>query len=364
MKNSTTTEIRPSFAGKWRFASTASAALLAAVMLPAMAATAGGERSGKEVVQATCGACHVSGKDGAAKIGDKQAWARLSARGLTSLTKTALAGIRKMPAHGGSADASNLEISRAITYMINQSGGHWVEPVGTAAPAAAPQVRKERTGQQIVHTQCDKCHHDGIAGAPMIGDQAAWTQRLKRGMDEVVRSAFNGHGPMPAKGGLSDITVNEMRNAIIYMFNPASASMVTPAAVPAPLRDANHKTVGNTEIFFGITSAESIRAAQKKRQMTGVANVPDGADFYHINVSLRDRISQALVTNAKVEARVEDPALRGDSRPLDLEAISEGIISYGSFFQLPTKGRYLITIKVQRPDAPQPAEARFEFTRN
>ena len=347
-----------------RFASAAGAALLAAVMLPAVAATAGGERSGKEVVQATCGACHVSGKDGAAKIGDKQAWAKLSARGLTSLTKTALMGIRKMPAHGGSADASDLEISRAITYMINQSGGNWVEPVGKAAPAVAPAAPKERSGEQIVHTQCEKCHHTGIAGAPMIGDQAAWTQRLKRGLDEVVRSAFNGHGPMPAKGGLADITVNEMRNAVIYMFNPATATKAGPAAVPAPPRDANHKTVGSSEIFFGITSADSIRAAQKNRQMATITNVPDGADYYHVNVSLRDRVTQALVTNAQVEARVEDPAFRGESKPLDLEAIREGVISYGSFFQLPTKGRYLITIKVQRPDAPQPAEARFEFSRN
>ena len=364
MTNSSRTETRQSFDRIWRFALAAgAAALLGAVMLPAVAAAGAGERSGKEVVQATCGTCHVSGKDGAPKIGDKQAWAKLSARGLTSLTKTALAGIRKMPAHGGSADASDLDISRAITYMINQSGGNWVEPVGKAVPAAVPAVRKERTGQQIVHTQCDKCHHDGIAGAPMIGDRDAWAQRLKRGLDEVVRSAFNGHGPMPARGGLADITVNEMRNAIIYMFNPASASVVAPVTVPVAPRDANHKTVGNTEIFFGIASAESIRTAQRSRRMTAIANVPDGSDQYHINVSLRDRTTQALVTNAQVEARVEDPALRGESKALDLLAINEGI-SYGSFFQLPTKGRYLITVKIQRPDTPQPAEARFEFNRN
>ena len=197
----------------------------------------------------------------------------------------------------------------------------------------------------------------------MIGDRDAWAQRLKRGLDEVVRSAFNGHGPMPARGGLADITVNEMRNAIIYMFNPASASVVAPVTVPVAPRDANHKTVGNTEIFFGIASAESIRTAQRSRRMTAIANVPDGSDQYHINVSLRDRTTQALVTNAQVEARVEDPALRGESKALDLLAINEGI-SYGSFFQLPTKGRYLITVKIQRPDTPQPAEARFEFNRN
>ena len=35
----------------------------------------------------------------------------------------------------------------------------------------------------------------------------------------------------------------------------------------------------------------------------------------------------------------------------------------GGFFRLPTKGRYFITVKIQRPDAPPPGEARFEFDR-
>ncbi|MEO8101292.1 MAG: c-type cytochrome [Betaproteobacteria bacterium] len=362
MNNNSGTDARPAGFPAGAFIA-AAFALLAVIAASAPAAAASGERSGKDVVQATCGACHTTGKDGAPKIGDQKAWGKLTALGLTGLTKVALSGIRKMPAHGGSPDASDLEISRAITYMVNRSGGKWIEPVGGAAPPARIEEHKERTGQQIVHIQCDKCHHDGIAGAPMIGDRTAWVQRLKRGMDEVVRSAFNGHGPMPARGGMADITVNEMRNAITYMFNPASATLVAPVALPVAPRDPFHKIVGNTEIFFGITSADSIRTAQKNRRMTSIADVPDGADYYHVNVSLRERTTQVLVTNAQVEARVEDPAQRGESKPLDIMAINKGI-SYGGFFQLATKGRYLITVKVQRPDALQPAEARFEYVRN
>lgn len=350
------------FSGRnWRYALALTATTLGTLLMSS--ANAAAERSGKEVVQATCGSCHTTGKDGAPKIGDKQAWGKLSTRGLSSLTASALTGFRKMPAHGGSADASDLEISRAITYMVNQSGGKWAEPVGKPAPVAKPAEPKERSGQRIVHTQCDKCHHNGDAGAPMIGDRDAWTKRLKRGLDDVVRSAFNGHGPMPAKGGLSDITVNEMRNAIIYMFNPASATAVTPVAVPAAPQDPFHKVVGATEIYFGVASADSIRAAQTKSGKAAIADVPGGSDQYHINVSLRDRTTKAIVTNAQVEARVEDPAQRGESKTLDVQAINQGI-SYGSFFQLPTKGRYQITVKIQRPDMAQAAESRFEYTRN
>ena len=349
MKNNSCITIRKSGINQWRVAACTGVLLFGAVVLPAVAA----DRGGKEVVEASCGACHTSGKDGAPKIGDKKAWGPRASRGLTSLTQSALTGIRKMPAHGGSADASDLEISRAITYMINQSGGKWSEPVGKSAPAIKVAAPAERSGQQIVQIQCGKCHLTGEGGAPKVGDRDAWVLRLKRGMDDVVRSGFNGHGPMPARGGLADITFNEMRNAVTYMFNPASASMVVPVPVPAAPQDPFQKVVGNTEVFFGIISAESIRAAQKSRGATAIADIPSGANYYHLNVSLRDRISKAVITNAQVEARVEDPALRGESKSLDLMAMNMGI-SYGGFFELSTKGHYIITVKIQRPDTPQP----------
>ena len=362
MKNSSNTEKARTSSRKSRFTRAASTAWLSAFVLSALAAQAAEDRTGKEVVQTTCGTCHTPGKDGAPMIGDKQAWGKLASHGLTSLTQTALVGIRKMPAHGGSAENSDVEISRAITYMVNQSGGKWTEPVGKPALVAATGTPTARTGKQIVELQCGKCHTTGENGAPKVGDRDAWVMRLKRGFDDVARSAFNGHGPMPARGGLADITINEMRNAITYMFNPASAHMVpTVATNPVP-RDPNHKTVGNAEVFFGITTAASIRAAQKTRSAISIANVPKSGDYYHVNISLRDRRTNVLITDAQVEARVEDLAMRGETKALDIIAVNTGI-SYGGFFELPTKGRYGISVKIQRPDS-QPAEVKFEFNRN
>ena len=171
------------------------------------------ERSGKQVVEAVCAACHATGAKGAPKIGNKKAWAKLASRGLAGLTQSALQGIRQMPSHGGNPQLSDVEIQRAITYMVNQSGGHWTEPTSTTRPVAV------RSGEQIVKAQCSKCHQAGVGGAPKIGDRAAWTQRLKPGLDVVVRSAINGHGGMPARGGMADLTDAELRSAIVYMFN-------------------------------------------------------------------------------------------------------------------------------------------------
>ena len=76
-----------------------------------------------------------------------------------------------------------------------------------------------RTGEQIVKARCIKCHEKGVNGAPRIGDRDAWIPRLKDGLDATVRSAINGHGGMPARGGMANVTDAEMREAVIYMVN-------------------------------------------------------------------------------------------------------------------------------------------------
>ena len=91
-------------------------------------------------MEAVCAACHASGAKGAPKIGDQKAWSKRASQGLTSLTQNALKGIREMPSHGGSSKLTDLEIGRAVAYMVNQSGGKWMEP------ASAKDMAAERSG--------------------------------------------------------------------------------------------------------------------------------------------------------------------------------------------------------------------------
>jgi cytochrome c5 len=186
--------------------------VLAAAATPQFARAQATDLSGKEVVDAVCAKCHASGASGAPKIGDKEAWSKRASRGLSGLTANALKGIRKMPSHGGNQSLSDMEIKRAVTYMVNQSGGKWTEPVDKRIKAAP------RSGEEIVKAQCSKCHAEGKGGAPKIGDRDAWIPRLKDGLDNTVRSAINGHGGMPARGGLANLTDAEMRSAVIYLF--------------------------------------------------------------------------------------------------------------------------------------------------
>jgi cytochrome c5 len=195
----------------------ATALALLACLAPADGSAQRVDRSGKEVVEASCFACHGSGANGAPKIGDRKAWAKRAAQGLTSLTQHALTGIRQMPSHGGNPNLSDTEIERAITYMVNQSGGRWTEPISRTQRTA------DRAGEQIYLAQCHKCHEKGVDGAPRIGDRKAWIPRVKQGLDVVVRSAIKGHGAMPPRGGMADLTDAEMRSAVVYMFNYGTA---------------------------------------------------------------------------------------------------------------------------------------------
>lgn len=167
------------------------------------------ERSGKEVVETVCVACHATGKDGAPKIGDRAAWSERAAKGLDKLTANAITGLRNMPAHGGQAQLTDVEMSRAVAYMV--SGG---KAVDTKKAYSAPHTH---TGEQIVEARCQECHATGKNGSPKIGDVEAWTPRLKDGVNRLVNSAISGHNSMPARGGMANLSDAEMRAAVEFM---------------------------------------------------------------------------------------------------------------------------------------------------
>lgn len=315
------------------------------------------ERTGKQVVEAVCASCHATGAKGAPKIGDRKAWSKRAEQGLTSLTEHALKGIREMPAHGGNMKLTDLEIGRAVAYMVNQSGGKWVEPASAKAMVA------ERTGEQVVKAQCAKCHQEGVGGAPKIGDRNAWRPRLTQGIDNLVRSAIRGHGGMPPRGDKADLTDAEIRSAVLYMYDPSAPPKGGPAVArgaTAPTPPGMRKSVGGMDVYLGFVPAESLRKYPEgsvERKMHG--GVPSGSGNYHVNVSLLDRTSKAPITDARVEVQFEQPGLTSETKPLEPVVINKAA-SYGNYVKLRSKTQYVVTVRIRQPGNPQPVEARFE----
>ncbi|MBC7413803.1 MAG: cytochrome c5 family protein, partial [Herminiimonas sp.] len=72
------------------------------------------------------------------------------------------------------------------------------------------------------------------AGAPKLGEVAAWSARLAQGYDTLVTHAVGGIRAMPAKGGNPDLDDVEVARAVAYMGNQAGAKFKEPEAKAAP----------------------------------------------------------------------------------------------------------------------------------
>jgi cytochrome c5 len=97
-----------------------------------------------------------------------------------------------------------------------------------AAKAAASQVAYGGTtdGKAIFDHLCTSCHTAGIAGAPKVGDKAAWAPRIAEGLDTLIKHATEGyHGPdgnyMPAKGGNPALNDAQVKAAVTWIVGQA-----------------------------------------------------------------------------------------------------------------------------------------------
>lgn len=201
-------------------------------------------KTGEQVFAAQCSACHTAGLAGAPKLGDAAAWAPRIAQGYDVLLTSALKGKNAMGAQGG-GDFSDVEVGRAVVYMANKGGASFPEPAAptasaapaapavepvAAAPVAAPAPVAEAKPAEpaavaatnappAVYTQmCAACHGSGIAGAPKVGDKAAWAARLPLGVDGLTASAIKGKNAMPPRGG-SQGSDADIKAAVTYMVN-------------------------------------------------------------------------------------------------------------------------------------------------
>ena len=92
-------------------------------------------KSGEQVVNESCIACHGTGALGSPKIGDAGAWGPRNAQGYETLVKHAIEGIRAMHARGGNGGLSDMDVAGAVAYMANKAGANFKAPVAEAAPA-------------------------------------------------------------------------------------------------------------------------------------------------------------------------------------------------------------------------------------
>jgi len=76
-------------------------------------------------------------------------------------------------------------------------------------------------GKATYEKSCGVCHVAGVAGAPKLGDKAAWKDRIAQGNDKLYTHALKGFqgkvGMMPPKGGNAALSDADVKAAVDYM---------------------------------------------------------------------------------------------------------------------------------------------------
>ncbi|RDE18433.1 hypothetical protein DV711_17450 [Motiliproteus coralliicola] len=75
------------------------------------------------------------------------------------------------------------------------------------------------SGESTYKSLCFSCHDTGLAGAPKLGDKAAWEPRLANGIEAIYNTAINGRGAMPAKGGNPGLSDADVKATVDYMIS-------------------------------------------------------------------------------------------------------------------------------------------------
>ena len=123
------------------------------------------------------------------------------------------------PAMSAAAIAERLKPVGEVNVNATAAAPVATTTVAAAAPAATPPAAGAAAdqGKTTYEAVCIACHGAGVAGAPKIGDKAAWSARVAQGKDLLYTSALKGKGVMPAKGGNPAIADDAIKAAVDYL---------------------------------------------------------------------------------------------------------------------------------------------------
>jgi cytochrome c5 len=112
--------------------------------------------------------------------------------------------------------AINDRIKPIARVAVSGQDNSALEPPKQAAAATA-----DLGGEEVFKQTCTACHGTGVAGAPKVGDAAAWAPRLANGADTLHKHAIVGFqgtaGFMPPTGGATSLSDKSIMNAVDYM---------------------------------------------------------------------------------------------------------------------------------------------------
>ncbi|QIT56951.1 cytochrome c5 family protein [Aquisalimonas sp. 2447] len=82
------------------------------------------------------------------------------------------------------------------------------------------------SGSEVNESACMACHASGVMDSPVTGDNDAWASLYEdKGLEELVYNAINGIRGMPARGGDSSLSDEEVRRAVVYILEESDVEL-------------------------------------------------------------------------------------------------------------------------------------------
>lgn len=139
-----------------------------------------------------------------------------AASGAEQVADEAAAALEENAAEAEAAvEEQAAEAEAAVEEAVTETRESVAETMDQAAEAVAPAGAGR--GKEIYDSACFACHATGAAGAPKMGDKAAWEPRIAQGMDILYNHSINGIRAMPPKGGYMHLADEEVKQAVDYM---------------------------------------------------------------------------------------------------------------------------------------------------
>lgn len=143
----------------------------------------------------------------------------------------------------------------------------------------------QRTGQQVFDKVCVQCHaaDASTAFSPKITHNDQWAPRIAKGFDALLNSAINGFsgpegGNMPAKGGATDLTDEEVARALVYMANKSGANFSEPQAGGAATAAASDSAASGATADAGAAGEAPKAEGKAEAKAEGKADAAPKAD--------------------------------------------------------------------------------------
>ena len=248
-------------------------AVSATVLIALQEANAqGAARAGEQVVKSVCAACHESGKGGAPRVGDRDAWIQRLKQGVNDVVSSAIRGHGGMPPRGGQANLTDGELRSAILYMFNPAGV--AEKDGAAVRGAAKQATSARPWSNYVKTAAGMQIHLGFVS----------TESLRKYPEGSPEASM--HGGVPNGSGYYHLNVS--------LIDSASKAAISGARVEAkveqiglssksqllePIQFDNVPSYGN---YFKLSSRTPYRITVKVKKQ-GAARPVEAAFEHRVN---------------------------------------------------------------------------------